>query len=253
MDEDFNFINNVTYNWWNRSIDGGDNTSRLNIINNNFKPGPITDTNAPGAEIRHRIVKMEAGRDKAHKCHFGRAYVNGNKMWGNDRVTADNWDGGVQLPDGLKVADRINDLKVDIPFPMAEVTIMDTDKAYDYVINNAGATRPRRDAVDTRVMKSVVTGKAIYAKDADKYLAVSPYVKRRLPVDSYKYGIITDPMQVGGLPEYKGKPRKDSDNDGIPDDWEKKHGLNPNDPSDSAKISDSGYAWIEVYANELAE
>ena len=253
MDEDFNFINNVTYNWWNRSVDGGDHTSRLNIINNNFKPGPITDTNAPDAEIRHRIVKMEAGRDKNHKAQFGRAYVNGNKMWGNDKVTADNWAGGVQLPDGLKVADRIEDIKVDMPFPMAEVSIMDTDKAYDYVINNSGATRPRRDAVDTRVMKSVVTGKAIYAEDADKYIASTPYVKRRLPVDSYKYGIITDPRQVGGLPEYKGKQRKDSDNDGIPDDWEKKHGLDPKDPSDSAKISDSGYAWIEVYANELAE
>ena len=61
MDEDFNFINNVTYNWWNRSVDGGDHTSRLNIINNNFKPGPITETNKPDAPIRHRIVKIAAG------------------------------------------------------------------------------------------------------------------------------------------------------------------------------------------------
>ena len=32
-------------------------------------------------------------------------------------------------------------------------------------------------------MKTVKTGKAIYVKDAPEF--VSPYVKRRLPVDSY--------------------------------------------------------------------
>lgn len=252
MNEDFNFINNITYNWWNRTVDGGDNTSRLNIINNNFKPGPITETNKPGAAIRHRIIKMEAGRDKAHKNDFGKAYVNGNKVWGNEEVTADNWAGGVQVDSKTLPAERIMELRADVPFPMAEVTIMDADEAYGYVLDNAGATRPRRDAVDARVVKSVRTGKAYYAKDADKGTATTPYVKRRLPDDSYKYGIITDPMHVGGLPEYKGKPRKDSDNDGIPDAWEKQHGLDPANPADSAQDSGNGYAWIEIYANELA-
>ncbi len=253
MDEDFNFINNVTYNWWNRSVDGGDHTSRLNIINNNFKPGPITETNSPDAPIRYRIVKMEAGRDKAFKDHFGKAYVSGNKVWGNEKVTADNWAGGVQIYNGPVPEDRIAELRADKPFEMAEVTIMETEPAFDYVIENAGATRPRRDAVDERIMKTVVTGEAIYAPDADKYPSSSPYVKRRLPADSYKMGIITHPGQVGGLPEYKGTPRTDTDGDGLPDDWEKKNNLDPNDPTDSAKISPNGYAWIEVYANELAE
>lgn len=64
MDGDFNFVNNITYNWWNRSIDGGDNKSLLNIINNNFKPGPITPLDKP---ISYRIVKPEAGRAKEFK------------------------------------------------------------------------------------------------------------------------------------------------------------------------------------------
>lgn len=253
MDEDFNFINNISFNWWNRSVDGGDHTSRLNIINNNFKPGPITETNAPDAPIRYRIVKMEAGRDKAFKDKFGKAYVDGNVVWGNEAVTADNWEGGVQIFNNPVPAERIAELRADRPFPMADVTIMDADDAYDYVLKNSGATKPRRDAVDKRVMKSVKTGKAIYVKDADKYVATTPYVKRRLPADSYKNGIITDPRQVGGLPEYKGKSRVDSDNDGLPDAWERKHGLNPNDSTDSALDSGNGYTWIEVYANELAE
>lgn len=252
MDEDFNFINNLTYNWWNRSVDGGDHTSRLNIINNNFKPGPITETNSADAPIRYRIVKMEAGRSKDHQNHFGKAYVSGNKVWGNDAVTADNWAGGVQIFNGPVPQERISEIKVDKPFSMAEVTIMDTDDAYNYVLDNAGATRPVRDAVDARVMETVRTGKAIYDKNADKTLTNSPYVKRRLPADSYKYGIITDPRQVGGLPEYKGEPRIDSDGDGIPDEWEKSHGMNPNDPKDASYAPNGGYTNIEIYINSLA-
>lgn len=253
MDEDFNFINNVTYNWWNRSVDGGDHTSRLNIINNNFKPGPITETNSPDAPIRYRIVKMEAGRNKDFANKFGKAYVNGNRVWGNDAVTADNWAGGVQIFNGPVPADRIEEIRVTEPFPMAEVTIMPTDEAFNYVVENAGATRPVRDAVDERVMTTVLTGEAIYSPDADKTLTSSPYVKRRLPADSYKYGIITDPRQVGGLPEYKGTPRVDTDGDGMPDDWEKAHGLNPNDPADATYAPDGGYTNIEIYINELAK
>ena len=67
MSEDFNLVNNVTFNWWNRSVDGGDETSRLNIINNYFKPGPITPKDKP---IAHRIVKPESSRESvcSRKC-----------------------------------------------------------------------------------------------------------------------------------------------------------------------------------------
>lgn len=251
MNEDFNFVNNVTYNWWNRSVDGGDNTSRLNIINNNFKPGPITETNAPGAAIRYRIVKMESGRDPANHDVFGKAYVAGNVVWGNEKVTKDNWAGGVQLADD-GARDRTAEVRVDKPFPMPHVTIMDAGEAYDFVLNRAGASFPKRDAVDARVIETVRTGKAIYVKDADKFTSSTPYVKRRLPDDSYKNGIITDPRQVGGLPEYKGEAYKDSDGDGMPDEWETKYGLNPDDPSDAAKdCNGDGYTNIEKYINGI--
>jgi len=46
----------------------------------------------------------------------------------------------------------------------------------------------------------------------------------------------------------------DSDNDGIPDAWEREHGLNPDDGTDSAKINpNTGYAYIEEYFNGLVE
>lgn len=247
MDGGFNLVNNVTFNWWNRSVDGGDENSRLNIINNYFKPGPITPKDKP---IAHRIVKPESSRDKNKPDTFGKAYVSGNVVEGNARVTNDNWDGGVQvydLPDAGKFKEQI---KVDIPFPMPNVTIMTAKEAYNFVVDNVGATFPKRDAVDARVIKTVKTGKAIYVKDAPE--VVSPYVKRRLPVDTYKQGIITDPRQVGGLPEYKGVPVVDADNDGMPDAWEVKYGLNPNDASDAVEdCNGDGYTNIEKYINGI--
>ena len=133
---------------------------------------------------------------------------------------------------------------------MPHVTIMPAQKAYNFVMENVGANFPKRDAVDSRIVKSVQTGKAIYVENAPEF--VSPYIKRRLPADSYKQGIITDIRQVGGLPEYKGTPVKDSDNDGMPDAWEIKNGLNPHDPSDATlDCNGDGYTNIEKYINGI--
>ena len=48
-------------------------------------------------------------------------------------------------------------------------------------------------------------------------------------------------------------PPADTDEDGMPDDWEKANGLDPNDPADCTKVLDSGYTAIEEYCNRLAE
>ena len=247
MDGGFNFVNNVIFNWWNRSVDGGDNKSFYNIINNFYKPGPITPLDKP---ISYRILKPEAGRDTSSKTKLGKAYVSGNIVNDNAKVTKDNWDGGVQLSEELNLADYEKDLKVDKAFDMAHVTIVDAKKAYKIVLDHSGANFPKRDAVDARVVKTVLTGKAIYVENAPEF--VSPYVKRRLPVDSYKKGIITDIRQVGGLPEYKGSPYLDSDNDGMPDAWEIANKLNPKDPTDAIKdCNGDGYTNIEKYINGI--
>ncbi len=251
MNGSFNFINNTVFNWWNRTVDGGDNTSYMNVINNNYKPGPITPEGKP---IAWRIVKVENGRSPEGRGQFGRAYVSGNKTWGNAEVTADNWKGGVQAGDQFVTEENEQLWKMvhtEKPFEMAPVTIMPTDEAYDFVMKHAGASFPKRDAVDTRMMKQVKTGKIFYAKDAKEHQPL--YVKRRLPADSYKQGIITDPQQVGGLPTYKSVVGPvDSDKDGMPDQWEEKYGLNPNDASDAnGDLSGDGYTNIEKYINGI--
>ncbi|WKL46169.1 polysaccharide lyase [Flavobacterium pectinovorum] len=245
---DFNFVNNVIFNWWNRSLDGGDYRSMFNIINNYFKPGPITPTDQP---IRYRILKPESGYMKPQT--YGRAYVDGNYIVGSPEVTKDNWNGGVQLEDHSEAETKnyLELIKQPKPFSMPNITIMKAEEAYEFVLKNVGATLPKRDAVDERIIKQVRTGK-IEAKDGLENAIGTEFIKRRLPADSYKKGIITNPNQVGGYPEYKGKAYKDSDNDGIADAWEKKFGLNPNDPSDANKDANGdGYTNIEKYFNNI--
>jgi hypothetical protein len=252
----FNFANNVVFNWYNRSTDGGDYTAIYNIMNNYYKPGPVTDLTQP---ISYRILKPEAGRSKLPYMVFGRAYVSGNVVAGNDKVSKDNWDGGVQLEnkkgelmtyDEAKV--YFDKMKSDKPYPMPWFRpFMKADEAYEFVLKNVGATLPLRDKVDERIVRTVKTGVPEYAKGLEKK-EFFQFEHRRLPMDSYKKGIITDISQVGGYPEYKGKSYVDTDKDGIPDKWEKKHGLNPNDPADAKlDLNNDGYTNIEDYINGI--
>jgi hypothetical protein len=243
----FNFVNNVVFNWVHRSIDGGDYRAQFNIINNYFQPGPST----PNNNVGHRILKPESGRSKLKYHVYGRAYVNGNIMEGYPEITKDNWNGGVQVEELPNAGEYTADMKWPKPLPMPSITIVDAAEAKQYVLANAGATLPKRDPVDVRITEQVRTGKIVYAENVK--LPETQFEHRRAPIDSYKKGIITDVSQVGGYPEYKGSPYKDSDNDGMPDDWEKKNGLNPGNASDAAQYdkNKTGYTNIEIFLNSV--
>ncbi len=252
---DFTFANNVLFNWRHRTIDGGDHRSFYTILNNYFKPGPITDLSRP---ISYRILKPEKRRSPGFNLDFGKAYVDGNLIEGNERITRDNWDGGVQFEDGELVpseqqltqkelrsgkadltpeqrnalaekvrAEAMAQVKADQPYPHSFLTIQPAEDAFAFVLAEAGATLPKRDAVDQRVIEMVKTGEVGYEEGK---------------------GIITDIQQVGGYPEYHGEPHADSDGDGMPDHWELKHGLDPDDPSDaSGDLNGDGYTHIEDF------
>lgn len=242
----FNFVNNVVFNWMHRSTDGGDYRAMFNIINNYYKPGPVTSK----GNVGHRFLKPESGRSKLKYRVFGKAYVHGNIMEGYDAITKNNWAGGVQVEEEPNTGEYTDFMKWNEPFPMPKMSIMSASEAFDYVLKNAGATLPRRDAVDQRITEQVKTGKITY-KEGVK-LPTTQFEHRKLPIDSYKMGIITDPSQVGGYPEYKGTPYKDSDSDGMPDAYEIKHGLNPKNAADASQDKDkNGYTNIEDYLNSL--
>jgi hypothetical protein len=270
MTYDFNFANNVLFNWRHRTVDGGDEKSTINMINNYFKPGPAT----PYTAIRYRIVRPDAKRVKNSAPEFGKVYADGNYVDGNETVTRDNWAGGVQIADangGSEDAPPADDgaapatgtlemrklppdvaakMRVDKPFPMPPMTIQSAQDAYQSVLADAGATLPRRDPVDARVIEEVRTGKTW---GMGQHIPIPPM--EGLAKNNYGVagnGIITDIAQVGGYPDYKGEPIKYSQNDGIPDWWKKKYGLDVNDPGLAGKDSNGdGYTNIEKYVNGL--
>ena len=249
---DFTFVNNVLFNYRHRTIDGGDERSLFNIINNYLKPGPGT---LP-TEVAYRLLKPESERSKTVVDRFGKAYVNGNVVEGYEKVTKDNWDGGVQ-PDvkseSLKAA--LAAIRVDQPFPHAPLPILSATDAYEYVLAHAGATLPRRDPVDERIIGEVRTGTIPHlqiAKGSQEKAKFYGYAQKWTDelADQVTKGYVTDPSEVGGWPAYQGTPYKDTDGDGMPDDWEVKNHLNPNDASDAVKDSDGdGYSNIEEFIN----
>jgi hypothetical protein len=248
---DFTFVNNVVFNWVHRTVDGGDHRSYFNIINNYFKPGPGTPKDEP---ISYRLLKPESERSKTVVDNFGKAYVNGNIVEGNARVTKDNWDGGVQPGSRAPVETMLPKIRTNTPIPHAQLQIQSADKAYETVLANVGATLPKRDAVDLRVIQMVRTGQvsAKVPPDIEADLSHVGYSKEAVNgiIKLIPLGFITTPSQVGGYPDYKGTPNKDSDGDGMPDDWEIKYKLNPNDASDASQDKDGdGYTNIEEFLN----
>ena len=113
---DFTFVNNVLFNWRHRTVDGGDHRSYYTFVNNYFKPGPITNRNAP---ISYRLLKPKARRSKEFNSDFGTAYVAGNVVEGNERITKDNWAGGVQVDesDGYDPEEILPKIRAGKPYP----------------------------------------------------------------------------------------------------------------------------------------
>jgi hypothetical protein len=254
MTYDFNFINNVLFNWRHRTVDGGDKDSLFNIINNYYKPGPAVN---PGP-IAYRILEPAATQKKPDLiAYYGKAYVAGNVVEGNEKVTADNWAGGVQFADGgskddptiatnESVKNLVGQVRVDKPFPTAPVTMTSAKDAYDAVLEIAGAVLPHRDAVDERVIAEITTGK-VWSQGKE----FTPTPMEGLAKNNWGVagnGIITDPAQVGGYPAYKGEPIKDLGADGIPLSWKRKFGLDPNDIELAQKdLQGDGYTVMDKY------
>ena len=205
------FRNNVIYNWG-----GGyagynsddESVTRLNYVGNYLVPGANSENN-------------------------GVAYATGSPY--NQAFFAGNFYNGVQPEDQWSLVSfrdtwtekNIRDYKQAAPFETGPVTTMSAKVAYQRVLDTGGATIPKRDQVDRRVVSSVRnrTGQ-----------------------------IVASQRDVGGWPElHSAAAPKDSDLDGMPDAWEETHGLNPNDDEDRNQIGDGGYTRLENYLNELCE
>lgn len=229
MNGQFDFRNNVLFNWSHRTADGGDGSSRINLVNNYLKPGPATE-----GDLRHRIAKMQGRWQGDDHPGCGLWYIEGNHVDGFPQISANNWDGGIYYNPPEKIKNTVvpqateAEVRSREPIPSPPVVTESAQDAYEHVLLHAGASLPKRDAVDARVVAMVRSGQP-----------------------TFKNGIINDPAEVGGYPAYEGGPAPaDTDRDGMPDAWEKAHGLDPADPADSKSDADrDGYTAIEEYLN----
>jgi pectate lyase len=150
-----------------------------------------------------------------------RGYFAGNFIEGFPEGSQDNAR-AVDIDDDLDG----KKILVEKPFDVPPINTQSAKEASVLVLQHAGATLPARDAVDQRIVADVRhgTGK-----------------------------IIDSQRQVGGWPELKSVPAPtDSDQDGMPDDWERAHRLDPEDPEDGKRADRNGYTNLENYLNDLA-
>ena len=248
--------NNVVYNWQNRTTDGG--ALRVNFVGNFYKMGAVSndmdifyidgdelDNVKPITDADGNPVLDEEGNYTYRSDAWQQAYLEGNKMIdraGNillDPVLDDPWKKAT--PGGKNMEDA-NDSKASASFFESYITEHTADEAYNSVISDVGAMAPTWDYLDSRYIKEVTEGSYTLTGSVDK-----------LP------GIIDSQEDAGGYPceedlEYATRPEGfDTDGDGMPDEWEELHALNPENPADGQVItlSAEGYTNLEMYLCEL--
>lgn len=229
--EKTDFRNNVIYNWGHNSIYGGEAGS-YNVVNNYFKPGPATKGNK-----QYRILDLTqvfyTPRINRDTLYAGKFYIDGNEVEGYPEIAKDNWDRGVQGSDVDESSK--NKSRLEEPIPHSPVKTTKAKTAYEEVLKHAGANL-HRDEIDQRIIVEVRTGTESYG----------------VSFKGGKNGIIDSPGDVGGWPVLKSlSPPSDSDNDGMPDQWEMKHKLDPKKADASQHVLDEDYTNIEVYINSL--
>lgn len=212
----FDFRNNVVYNW-----EGHLNLAhgQFNLINNYYRPGPNTDRTdypvAPKAEAHDVTVGYMSG-----------TVYEGNAEWTRNNYSAMEW--------GVRGGNYIGNVTQEkFRLPDEPVSIIDrpithsAEEAYQLVLDGAGASKSR-DADDERVVKGI-------------------RARTHRRIDSQE--------EVGGWPKLKSVPApQDTDQDGMPDEWETKMELDPNDPNDRNDDHDGdGYTNLEEYLNSLIE
>jgi hypothetical protein len=222
----FEVVNNVIYNFGVQAITSSDIVGcdmgqeepvAWNAVGNFIKPGP--DSQKDAYEIG---LTPEAGE--------GPSCVNpspGFDLYLEGNIGPRRSEDSQPEHDSVEPADR--DYVVTRPAfsgPRVRIPATSAAIAYDRVLAKAGARVPSLDAADRRIIEDVRRGEG---------------------------HLVDDPSEVGGWPELsRGEPRPDSDHDGIPNRWEKRHNLDPKNRRDGAKVRRSGYSNLERYLNRLA-
>ena len=228
------FVNNVVYNWGSGAAYnmGGDSSgqSETTIEDNYFIVGPVD--NWQNVRQEDNSIKVEKVPMSPTPPFLGgnadfRAYYKGN-YYDNDKdgslngfeLTQANW------AEYCKGEPTFLSAPSD-KHPAISQQISATE-AYNWIVKNVGASLPVRDEVDQYLIDELTSlGKK------------GTIIQNEQDVQQFSLG------GVGTI--QNGEKPLDSDNDGMPDEFEDKYGLDKNDPSDAAKIANNGYTNIENY------
>ena len=201
----FDVRNNVIYNYGQTASGLTQGVMKANYVANYIRPGPDSQARTP----------IQVGGPS--ELSF---YIRGNIFEGNPLFTAQN----SQFFDRRVIDGKPQVHTVAKPFPVQPVKTTSARLAYALVLKTAGASLPRRDPVDARIVDAV---------------------RRR------EGSIINSQEQVGGWPVLvSAAAPADGDEDGMPDYWERRHRLNPHDRADGPGDQDGdGYTNVEEYLN----
>lgn len=251
--------NNVYYNWKGNGCYGGEGM-KANIVNNYYKPGPATAY--ASSLVKNRIVAIDirtqeyVDRYPAFKPMvnvWGNFYIDGNVMEGNSTVTNDNWTKGVydQISSSYGISSVTKDtIKLRSPLPTGVITTHTAQKAYEQVLLYAGCSL-YRDEIDKRIVSETQNKTFTFtgSKSGSSYPGI---------IDSQD-----DTKPVGASSDWSPWPTLaqtaapvDSDGDGMPDNWETAHGLNPafsQDGNEKSVDPNGEYTNLEAYLNGLVE
>ncbi len=252
LKERMDMRNNVIYNFGGNGCYGGEGMT-VNIVNNYYKPGPGSPTDTKGKRIAGIGIRTNSYvttyPDYAPALHlWGKYYVTGNVNSKYSDVTASNWTIGIinQVDasgcDGTWTQATKDSIKLSEPMPFILTTTHTAQKAYEKVLDYAGASL-HRDSFDQRMVDDTRSGTATYTGSG----LSKGFVNSQ-----------NDNKPSGAGSDWSAWPTlnsttapTDTDGDGMPDEWETAHGLNPNSASDGAQLNDEGYSNVEVYLNSL--
>lgn len=262
LNEVMDMRNNVMFNYSGESCYGGEGMN-VNIVNNYYKPGPGNKYSGKTKETRIAAIGV---RNNEYCTTYpaylpalhliGTYYVDGNENANVEAVKSNNWGLGMYNQiDWSKWDDLGNtnakreqikqNMRRDLPIEYVYTTTHSTADAYDKVLAYAGASL-KRDALDNMIVSDAKnnTANSGTGSGLDRGFINTP--------DDVKYPAGTE--LDGVLPVLKSSTAKvDTDGDGMPDEWETANGLDPNDPTDGAKVSANGYTNLELYMNSLVQ
>lgn len=285
--ENVDFRNCVMYNAQGTCY-GGPGGGQINIVNNYYKAGPshslkgttlnglkvdVSTGKERGSQDRITLVTLstQSNSDKNHPELYdmtSRYYINGNTTETTKGQKTENkdwkgvsYDKGVPSLNGEYYSPDANNfygdavahttisgkscvkIKMDEPAPTGQVTTHSAAESFSKVLAYSGASL-YRDEIDARYMEEAKTGTATYKGSITNSPGIIDKVSDVKGYTEDNFGTGTRPADF------------DTDKDGIPNEWEKANGLNPNDASDALTYSldEKGYYTnIEVYANSLVE